>query len=118
MVTVDVFVPQRTVFSVHHLKAQTLQLIHRRLQQRPGLRLLRAPGERTARVDLVSRRRQLDQPFSVHPQQCHTAAHILPGPVGLAPIEGLAHQKGNTLAIRLWILPDQLPDPFDVGGCE
>ena len=49
MVTVDVFVPQRTAGALHQLKAQTRQLVHRRRQQRLGRMLLEVHGRELRR---------------------------------------------------------------------
>ena len=100
--------------ALHHLQAQSLQLMDRRLQQNAGLRLLRAPGERTARIDLVLRCRQLDQPFSVHPQQRHPAAHVFQATIGFAPIKKFAYPIRQLLAVYLRMRMDQFADLLDL----
>jgi hypothetical protein len=114
MVAVDGFVPQRAGFAFHHVQTQTVQFMDRRLQQNAGLALRCAMNERSARIDPMLRCRQLDQPFAVHPQQRHPAAHVLQAAVALAPIEGLADPIRQLLAARFGVGADNIPNSFDL----
>jgi hypothetical protein len=78
----------------------------RRLNARHGLTWCRGAGS------------SISPARPVHPQQRHAAAHILQTAVGLAPIEVLAHPRGQLLAARLGMGPDYLAHPFDLLRAE
>jgi len=118
MVAVDVCVPPRAARPIHRLQVHTRQLIHRRLKPRLGLGLRRTPGKRATRMDRISRCWQLDEPFPVHAQQRYPASHVLETAVRLALAEALADLIRQLLTGRLRMVPDPLPDPFDLFDTE
>ena len=70
------------------------------------------------RLVLSSRRRQLDQPVAIQPQQRHPAAHVLQAAVGLAPVERLAHPVAQLLAAGPGMRPQDAAHLFERRGVE
>src|SRR5450759_399424 len=114
MMALDVRIPEQGVaLCPHQIDAEPSQ-IHRGhgcgfkysaldVRMRP---ITHGPG--------VSRRRQRDEAVSLHPQQRHTAAHILEPAVSSAPVQPLTHFTGEPGAIERRGPADQCANELDL----